>query len=512
MSEDTQRPSQGETQPEISAELARRVHELSPMPVLSVAADGTFRYANAAACRLLGYSRAELESMNVVELDNQLPDHESWQAAWEMFCRKGTHCMETAAKCRDGTSVPIEITGNQLEDDAGAHLLVFMRDLTEHHELVAQHEQRNKTLEAVLDCMTDAVFAIDSNCEYILVNRVAEKLLPAEIRKLALREQARRLQLKCIGASETLPACDLPLLRGLRGEFVEAMEFEMRNPQTGAIDTLEATVRPLIDRGGEPLGALGVFRHVTQERKARETLAQKNRDLETLLHVTSHDLREPLRGIEGFANLLRKRYHDKLDEKGQDFLARIINAVDRLDTLINDVLTLSRAQRLVEPNTQVDLNEVVDDVLTRLGPRIERTGASVAVDDALPSVRADRVWITQAVYNLVVNALKYTVEGEPAEVEIAPFRSRDDGEAAGIVVKDRGPGVEPGQEERIFELFKRGVGRHIEGTGAGLTIVREIAQRHGGRTFVRPREGGGAAFYLTFPLAKSSTEDERDRQ
>ena len=116
-----------------------------------------------------------------------------------------------------------------------------------------------------------------------------------------------------------------------------------------------------------------------------------------------------------------------------------------------------------------------------------------------PRLTVNRTWATQGIYNLLVNALKFRRDGQPPDIEVdgysAPGEERT---PIGIVVRDRGPGVSPEHAERIFQLFQRAVGREIEGTGAGLAIVRQVAERHGGRAWVEPREGGGSQFILTF--------------
>ncbi|HEY3969390.1 MAG TPA: ATP-binding protein, partial [Planctomycetaceae bacterium] len=139
------------------------------------------------------------------------------------------------------------------------------------------------------------------------------------------------------------------------------------------------------------------------------------------------------------------------------------------------------------------------DVIQQLESRIEQKKARVQVAPHLPHLAADRRWVTQAVFNLVANALKFTCDGEAPDVEIVPYEpGLDDPSGEGLVVRDRGPGVPLGYAERIFQLFQRAVGREIEGTGAGLAIVRQIAERHGGSAWVRPREGGGSEFVVTF--------------
>lgn len=256
---------------------------------------------------------------------------------------------------------------------------------------------------------------------------------------------------------------------------------------------VEVTIWPLETVAGWRFQA---FVHDISERKLAEAeIRSKNQDLETLLYVTSHDLREPLRAIENFSRMVRDRYADKLDEKGRDFLERVVKGAQRLDHLLDDVLTLSRVQRTAVPDEDVETAEIVADVLRRLETRIRDTQARVQVVDPLPRVRADRRWATQAMQNLVSNALKYTREGEAPDVEIAGYAGP---EGAGLIVRDRGMGVPEEYAERIFGLFQRAVSRNIEGTGAGLAIVKRVAERHGGRAWVRPREGGGSEFIVTF--------------
>ncbi len=145
----------------------------------------------------------------------------------------------------------------------------------------------------------------------------------------------------------------------------------------------------------------------------------------------------------------------------------------------------------------------MQEAVTRLEEKIKAANAKLEVAQEFPRLHVDKTWATQAVYNLIANALKFTCEGQVPEVEIAPYRSHEPMHGGvGIVVRDRGTGVEPQDAERIFDLFQRAVSRRVEGTGAGLAIVREVAERHGGHAWVQPREGGGSEFIITFEESK----------
>jgi len=288
------------------------------------------------------------------------------------------------------------------------------------------------------------------------------------------------------------------------GEQYEVVEISEFNQAERHIHTMKT---PIFDADAKINGTQLIFRDITdqvraeeQRRAAQEELVLKNRDLTTLLYVISHDLKEPVRAIQSFSMLIQDQSADALDGRATDFLERVIDASERMQQILDDVLLLSRAQRTVDPTDVIDFKEITRDVLIQMQGRIEETGASVRVSPDLPIIIGDRRWLTQALQNLVANALKFTLPETKPEIEIVPYCPADgkDGGSSAIAVLDRGPGVDSDHAERIFELFQRNVSRSVEGTGAGLAIVRQISERHGGHTRVEPRPGGGSAFIMTF--------------
>ena len=293
-----------------------------------------------------------------------------------------------------------------------------------------------------------------------------------------------------------------------RGERVEHYET-LRMKKDGTFLDVSLTISPINDASGKIIGISKIARDISDRKLAVEQLLKKTRDLETLLYVTSHDLREPLRSIENFSRMVHDRYATHLDDKGRDFLRRVIRGAQRMDQLMTDILALSRAQRMELPAEEVEGESIVREALRQLEDKIKETGATVQVAKDLPRLQGNRTWATQGVYNLIGNALKFSRNGTAPEVEIASYQPTvEDGPVVGIVVRDRGPGVAPEHAERIFQLFQRAVGREVEGTGAGLAIVRQVAERHGGRAWVQPREGGGSEFILTFGATNRSEKKD----
>ena len=234
--------------------------------------------------------------------------------------------------------------------------------------------------------------------------------------------------------------------------------------------------------------------HAQLKARSRE-LSQTNSDLETLLYVISHDLKEPLRSIQNFSQMVSQRYAEKLDEKGRDFLVRVMRGAERLHQLLDDILILSKAKKLEVSQKVIAGEKVVKKALDRLEGTIKEKRAIIDISSDLPNLRVNETWATVAITNLISNALKYTFNGNVPEIHIGPYSGS---EGTGIVVRDRGPGIPQEHRNRIFQLFQRAVGREIEGTGAGLAIVAQVAKRHGGRAWMRSRAGGGAEFIITF--------------
>lgn len=255
-------------------------------------------------------------------------------------------------------------------------------------------------------------------------------------------------------------------------------------------------------------GYIGSVEDITQRKMAEEAMQARHRELEILLTVASHDLREPLRAMSVLAGIVRDDYGPKLDDEGRDLLDRIVKGTERMDELIEGVTLLVRAQRLTVATRPIDGATAVAEALRRLEPAIARQRASISVNGPFSLIRAEKSWVVEVLYHLISNALKFTVGDAPPVIEIAKYEPTVDHPEAGFVVRDRGPGVPADSRERIFHLFRRAVNRDVPGTGVGLAIVREVAERHRGRAFVRPRPDGGSEFVVTFGATPKSPSDD----
>jgi PAS domain S-box-containing protein len=232
-------------------------------------------------------------------------------------------------------------------------------------------------------------------------------------------------------------------------------------------------------------------------------LEQSNQELQEFAYVASHDLQEPLRKVQTFGQRLASSYEAALDERGQDYLRRMMDAAARMQELIQGLLDFSRVTTHGQTFHPVDLNHIIAGILVDLELQIEERHARIMVGD-LPVVHADATQMRQLFQNLLHNALKFQANDTVPEISISS-RPALSGDGYEISVADNGIGFEEKYAERIFQVFQRLHGRSsYAGTGMGLAICRRIAERHGGSITAHSRAGQGATFIVTlFPARRA---------
>jgi signal transduction histidine kinase len=242
---------------------------------------------------------------------------------------------------------------------------------------------------------------------------------------------------------------------------------------------------------------------VIERRRADEALQERtaqleaaNKELESFSYSVSHDLRAPLRAINGFSAILQEDYKSVLDADGQRYLDLVRQGAERMGRLIDDILAFSRMSRGEIGMETVDLAEMTEEIFAELSAAAPGRVIRLVLGD-LPSARCDRAMIRQALRNLLSNAVKYT--GPRPEAVIEVFGTAGDAENA-YCVKDNGVGFDMGKGDKLFGAFQRfHSAGEFEGTGIGLAILKRIVERHGGRVWAEAKVGEGAAFHFTLP-------------
>ncbi|MBX9789076.1 MAG: PAS domain S-box protein [Pirellulales bacterium] len=357
------------------------------------------------------------------------------------------------------------------------------RELVENaNDIIYTHDLRGRFLSANAAALQVTGFPLD---EMLAMN--VDDLVVPEHRALA-REMTRRK---------------------LAHEHFEPYELNIRTKQ-GQFRTVEVNSR-LILRQGRAVGVQGIARDVTQQHAAKEALSRKaadlarsNAELEQFAYIASHDLQEPLRMVASYCQLLKRRYHDRLDQDANEFIEFAVDGARRMQTLINDLLAYSRVGRAELTLAPVDMNSVVDDALQNLQAAVAERGA-IVTRDALPRIVADGPQLVQLFQNLLGNAIKFCAVGPP-RVHVGAVQRNGEWQFS---VRDEGIGIAPEHLERVFMIFKRLHGwGEFPGTGVGLAIAKKIVERHGGRIWVESKLGQGSTFTFTLPHSAAELSHE----
>jgi PAS domain S-box-containing protein len=374
------------------------------------------------------------------------------------------------------------------------------------------NERQRMALQSLVQALDEGVVMLGADGRVVAANPSAGRILgidPALIGG-ANGEDPRWTVLDADG--EPLPEDARPSRRAaLHGESSSRVPLGLRR-EGGSVRWLSLSAQPLRHGADDP-GPFPVvvsFTDVTEEREAGRALERSNAELQQFAYVASHDLSEPLRMISSYLQLLRRRYHGRLDDDADEFIDYAVDGATRMRALIEDLLAYSRAGRGGE-TVRVETQELVADVLRVLAGALVDARGEVAVGE-LPAVAGDPGQLHQLFQNLMANALKFR-GGRRARVWVESAPVPGEAGVAEFRIADAGIGIDSRHRERVFKMFQRLHDREAyEGTGIGLAICRKIVERHGGRIEAEGREGGGTVFRFTLPLAPGPAPEPPDAQ
>jgi PAS domain S-box-containing protein len=457
--------------------------------------EGNLLFANNAFATLHGYTSEELvgKHLSIFHTPEQMP---SVEAANQQLQETGEFSGEIWHVRRDGTVFPTLMHNSVLQDEAGnaTGMIGTLRDITElkvAEEALREKEQRYRTL---AESSPDAIFILDRDERMIYGNQTSAQWLSRPVAELVGQRPADLFPAET--ARHQSEALQRVLVTG------EAERQEEPIPFPGGVRWMEFRLLPLPSPNGAIESVMGVSRDITEPKQAEEKLKQtlaelerSNQELEQFAYVASHDLQEPLRMVSSYTQLLARRYQGQLDADANEFIAFAVDGANRMQRLINDLLTYSRVGTHGKGFQPTDCMAVLDQALANLKAAIEQSGA-VVTHDPLPTVMADNLQLVQLFQNLIGNAIKFHGE-EPPHVHVS---AEQKGKEWVFSVRDNGIGIDPRYAERIFILFQRLHTREeYPGTGIGLAICKKIAERHGGRIWVESQPGIGSTFYFTIP-------------
>jgi PAS domain S-box-containing protein len=394
----------------------------------------------------------------------------------------------------DGKEFWLLITATAIRDENGEIVAAseMSWDVTEQKRAQEALLESEKKYREMIDAMNDTAIVVDFDGKIIDANKTAVKVLGYSLKELT-----------SAGPEQFDATLTKRQIQGLvqKMKTSEIMVFETAHTtKDGKTFPVEVSASHVTYKGKQAI--LSIARDITERKRAQEAinkanglLKQSNKELESYTYVVSHDLKAPLRTIRSFGSFILEDYGDKLDETGKDYLNRMVNASSHLDTMIEDLLVLSRVGRKFTEIEKVDLNVLLKEILADLEATIRERNAKVVVDK-LPTLYAHRVWERQLFMNLISNALKFN-ESKTPKIEVL-YREQENDHL--FMVRDNGIGIEEKYLERIFNLFERApTEKKYEGTGAGLAICKKIVEHFGGKIWVESTPGKGSTFMFTIP-------------
>jgi PAS domain S-box-containing protein len=487
-----------------------RLYHGAPDMYATLDADGCVLECNRTLLRKTGFRRADLTGRRFVDLCHRSVRQEAART-WQALTTAG-QVVDAPLRLRreDGGYIDVSVNLTWDRDAASgqaARARSSWRDISERMVLERRLDRTSRTFRQVLETMplgyADHEMLFDADGEPAdFIWRAMNRAFPA-MTGLTLEAALDRRFLEVVPEGRSHD----PDLVALYGRVVKEQtnaEFQLHfapferwyrvvafptGPSHFGVLFLETTAEV---RGQRELEALNA------------QLRESNTELEQFAYVASHDLQEPLRMVASYTGLLAERYEGQLDAKADRYIHHAVSGAKRMQALIADLLSFSRAGRQELRAERVDLGEVLASVRHDLSPLIDERGALIDAE-GLVAVRGDRLRVAQVLQNLLSNAIKFTPDGAP-RVEL---RARRRGGWVEVSVTDHGVGIEPDKQERIFEIFKRLHHRsEVAGTGIGLAVVKKIVERHGGEIHVSSTPGGGSTFTFTLPAWEAEEAPE----
>jgi PAS domain S-box-containing protein len=482
----------------------RGLLEAAPDAMVVVNQSGAIVLLNVQAEKQFGYRRDELLGQKVTNIipvgfaERLVAD--DLRSAEDASAQQIGTGIELIAQRKDGGEFPIEIMLSPLQSSEGTLVTAAIRDISVRKAAETHLAQMEGRYRGLLEAAPDAMVVVNQSGEIVLLNVQAEKQFGYRRDELLGQKVTNIIP---VGFAERLVADGLRSAEDASAQQIgTGIELIARRKDGGEFP-IEIMLSPLQSSEGTLVTA--AIRDISVRKKAAVVLLQKvdelarsNEELGQFAYIASHDLQEPLRMVASYTQLLARRYKGKLDADADEFIAFAVDGASRMQRLIQDLLTYSRVGTKGRDMRHTSSENALEQAVVNLRGSISGSGA-VVTHDALPTVLADEMQLTQLFQNLIGNAIKYHNLGTP-HVHISAAMNGD--KKWNFAVKDDGIGIDPQYFERIFGMFQRLHKREeFAGTGIGLAICKKIVERHGGRISVESALGHGSTF--RFALARS---------
>ena len=467
-----------------------------------------FVHANMAICNMLGYSENELLSISIDDIHPKdrlayIIDKFKAMAEGKIDFAEGLPCQR-----KDGSIFYADVATRRINYKGYSCVVGFFRDITERRQAEEEIKQSLSLLKATLESTADGILVVDKEGKIVSYNQRFIQMWRIPQSVIATRDDNEVLSF----VLNQLKEPDI---------FLSKVKELYSKPESESYDVLDFKDGRVFERysmpqqiGDDVVGRVWSFRNITDRkmaeeeiRKLNEELEQRviertaqletaNKELESFSYSVSHDLRAPLRSIDGFSRIVLEEYADKVDDEGKRLLNIVRGSTKKMGALIDDLLALSRIGRKDIEFSKVDMNKLIGAVYEEIRTNMSESQFQFDIGQ-LPSAYGDPIMIQQVFLNLLTNAIKFTGNKDAAVIEVGGHSGENENV---YYVRDNGVGFDMQYADKMFGPFQRlHTDKEFSGTGIGLAIVQRIIQRHGGRIWAEGKVNEGATFYFTLP-------------
>jgi PAS domain S-box-containing protein len=484
----------------------------APDAILWIDAEGNCQRANEAACRMLGYSREELQSLKIHEF---CPEHppEGWQQHWGHLKSSKGRIFETRMRAKDGQDIPVEVSSNFLDFGGKEYTCAFVRNMTERKKAEEAISRLRDHNEMILAAAGEGIFGLDLQGNHTFVNPAAASIL-GFTREDLLGRHSHSMWHHTKRDGSPYPSAECPIYKAYKDGQVHFGDDEVFWRKDGTSFPAQYASTPIRNEAGELVGAVVTFLDITESKRIEERLREEEKmaAVARMLGDIGHDLKNLLTPIVMGGELLQGNLNGcesklpNLDpdeakatlQESRELIDLIRGSVrrvhDRVKEIADAVKGLSSPLRFVPSRIEV----VAANVFEALRLYAREKGVSLRVKglETLPAIQADENRLFNALYNLVNNAISEVPPGGSVEV-----RGTAESEAKSVVlsISDTGRGMSREVRESLFT--NRAISGKVGGTGLGTKIVKDVVDAHGGSITVESKEGAGTTFRIRLPIA-----------